>query len=138
MPKEQCYGVIVVYTGEEENLFLILNQTEGSWSFPKGHTEEGELPKETALRELNEEAGITEIDFLDAPLVHEEYLIENNSVLKCNDYFIGFVKDKNVVLQESEVVDHKWVNFYEAIATIQYPQRKEVLKKAKEYLDLIK
>lgn len=48
MPIEQCYGVIVVYKGEE-NLFLILQQhdepiSKGFWTFPKGHHEGSESP----------------------------------------------------------------------------------------------
>ena len=80
MPTEQCYGVIVVYKGEE-NLFLILQQhdepiSKGSWTFPKGHHEGSESPRETTLRELEEETGITNIEFLDIPLIYEKYEIK--------------------------------------------------------------
>ncbi len=141
IPKEQCYGVIVVYKSVE-NLFLILQQYDepifkGSWTFPKGHHEGNETPKETALRELEEETGITEIELLDLSLImHEEYKIikHEKQRLKVNDYFIGFVKDQKVKIQENEISAYKWASYEEAIKTFQYETRKETLKKAKEYL----
>lgn len=80
LPIEQCYGVIVVLKGEQ-NKFLMLEreETKNDWTFAKGHAEEGETPKETAMRELEEETGIKEIEILDLPLIHEEYEIVSHS-----------------------------------------------------------
>lgn len=139
MPTEQCYGVIVVYK-DIENLFLILQQKDkdGSWTFPKGHHEGTETAKQTALRELLEETQIKDIEFIDAPLIHEEYIIthtgQTEKVLKVNEYYIGFVKNKEVTIQKSEINTYKWATYTEALETLQYIARKETLKKAQEYL----
>lgn len=140
MRTEQAYGVIVVYKGEQ-NLFLLLKQSErrskGSWSFPKGHHEENETPKQTALREIKEETGIIEVEFLDTPLIHEEYkfaTFNKERYHKNVDYFIGVVKDKVVVIQESEIDMYKWATYEEALEILEYKERKETLKKAQEYL----
>ncbi len=77
LPIEQCYGFIVVLK-EEQNKFLILERVgtkDDDWSFAKGHTEEGETPIQTSLRELKEETGIKEIEIMDFPFIHEEYEI---------------------------------------------------------------
>ncbi|HWU24452.1 MAG TPA: NUDIX hydrolase [Candidatus Paceibacterota bacterium] len=37
----------------------------GMWLFPKGHPEEGETDEETARREIEEEAGVSDLEFLD-------------------------------------------------------------------------
>ena len=55
--RKSC-GVIPYRLREGEREYLILLQTNGSWSFPKGHMEPGETETETALRELREETDL--------------------------------------------------------------------------------
>lgn len=137
LPIEQCYGIIIVFK-ENENMFLLLErkETNNDWTFAKGHMKEGEVPKETAMRETEEETGIKEIEILDAPLIHEEYEINyiGEKRLKINDYFMGFVKDKEVKIQEDEIQSYKWVTYEEALNSFKYDRRKEVLKTAQKYL----
>ncbi len=47
-------GVVFNPDGE----VLLLQHASGSWVFPKGHIEPGEDPLETAVREIDEEAGV--------------------------------------------------------------------------------
>jgi len=144
LPIEQCYGVIVIYREEKENLFLVLqqdyNNTPSWWTFSKGHHEGTETPKKTALRELEEETGITEIELLDLPLIREEYIINRDGEkrLKVNEHFIGFVKDMKVKIQEEEISNYKWATYEEALELFTYSTRKETLKKAQEYLNMVK
>ena len=51
-------GVIPYRKTEEGIQYLLLMQTNGYWSFPKGHMEAFESEEETALRELQEETGL--------------------------------------------------------------------------------
>ena len=135
---EQCYGFILVLE-QDHNKFLILEQqgAKGDWTFPKGHHEKGESALETALRETKEESGIDNIRVLNKDLIHEEYEITINGEkrLKSNDYFIGSVKDKMVVIQTEEIQSYKWVSFEEALASFKYETRKKTLKEAKKYLE---
>lgn len=137
LPIEQCYGVIVFLMGEQ-NKFLLLErkETKDDWTFAKGHIEEGETPKETAIRELKEETGIKEIEILDLPLIHEEYEIFKNGEkrFKMNDYFIGFVKQNKVKIEEKEIQSYKWVSYKEAIDSFEYERRKRVLIEAQRYI----
>jgi tRNA nucleotidyltransferase (CCA-adding enzyme) len=137
MPKEQCYGVIVVL--KTENKFLILERegTKGDWTFAKGHTEEGETPLDTAMRELEEEAGIAEIEITNSPLIHEEYgiIVDGEKRIKMNDYFIGFVEKDDVIIEKSEIQSYKWATYEEAYNAFKYIPRKETIAKAQAYLD---
>ncbi len=56
-----------------EDRFLLLQQKDGHWSFPKGHIEEGEDSKTASMRELQEETGIADIKWLELPSVFEKY-----------------------------------------------------------------
>lgn len=41
--------------------FLMVQDARDRWTIPKGHVEEGENTKQTALREIKEETGLTDI-----------------------------------------------------------------------------
>jgi ADP-ribose pyrophosphatase YjhB (NUDIX family) len=40
---------------------LLIQDAKDRWTIPKGHVEEGEEPKQTAQREINEETGLKEM-----------------------------------------------------------------------------
>jgi 8-oxo-dGTP pyrophosphatase MutT (NUDIX family) len=103
--RKSC-GVIPYRIREEKREYLVLMQTNGSWSFPKGHMEPGETEIETALRELREETGLMAVG---DP--------ENTATL---EYPLHPYGRKQVVLflwevagetkpQETEILDYRWV-----------------------------
>ena len=62
---EKSCGVVLFREEKGEYLFLILHYPGGHWDLPKGHVEEGETEHETANRELLEETGIADLEFVD-------------------------------------------------------------------------
>lgn len=52
-------GVVISTRGD----VLIVNQNGDSWSLPKGHIDPGEDAKAAAIREIQEESGISELMF---------------------------------------------------------------------------
>ena len=58
---ETSCGVVLVNFGS----ILLLQYPQGHWDFPKGHVEETDVSNmATAARELNEETGIKDIEFV--------------------------------------------------------------------------
>ncbi|MCE9643671.1 NUDIX domain-containing protein [Candidatus Parcubacteria bacterium] len=53
-------GVVLNPQGE----VLVVNQKGVSWSLPKGHIDDGEDALTTAKREIHEESGVTELEFV--------------------------------------------------------------------------
>ena len=51
MKKEKSCGCIIIKDDE----VLLIKHNKGHWDFPKGHMEEGETEKQTAVREVKEE-----------------------------------------------------------------------------------
>ncbi len=67
MSRTLCAGVVLY----EPDSVLLVRHTEkaklptGSYGFPAGRVEEGEIPEDTAVRELGEETGlITSVEYL--------------------------------------------------------------------------
>jgi len=53
-------GIII----NEYTEVVIVNQNHDSWSLPKGHVEDNETILETAKREIYEETGLSDIEFI--------------------------------------------------------------------------
>jgi len=67
MPNESAVtvsaGGIVL---NQQGMVLVVSQGTGAttWSLPKGHIEAGEEPVAAAVREIEEESGLTQVDFV--------------------------------------------------------------------------
>lgn len=71
-PQIKACGVIV-FRDEPDLSFLLMQHTD-RWDLPKGHVDAGESELETALRELEEETGISASDIeLDTEFRHSEF-----------------------------------------------------------------
>jgi tRNA nucleotidyltransferase (CCA-adding enzyme) len=137
---DYSYGVIPVQkNGTIWKVFLI-NQIprQGNlfWTFPKGHPEEQETQKETALRELFEEAGIVPDQLSDEKTFTQEYsfTFEDTLINKKVVYYLGFVSTDVYVLQEDEVAEAGWYSFAEAQELLTHDIARELLTKVAVYL----
>ena len=104
--RKSC-GVIPFRKCSGQTEFLVLLQRNGSWSFPKGHMEAGESEPRTALRELQEEAGLRAV-LLPGKQVTIEYAVSPVSK-KQVVLLAGEVRGK-VIPQTSEIIDYRWVS----------------------------
>lgn len=137
MKEDKSYGVVTIYKGAED-LFLLLKQQDGHWSFPKGHPEGDEMPRESAMRELYEESGISDCEILNTPVFFEEYTFTDEDVPchKIVEYFVGISLTQNVLIQEKEISEYRWVTYEDALNLFNYPEPKRVLREVVEYLKL--
>lgn len=61
MKFEESTGGVILNNGR---IAIVLQKKSNSWSLPKGHIDEGESKIETAKREIYEETGLTELEFI--------------------------------------------------------------------------
>ena len=136
MKKDYAYGVIVFYVENSSVYYLILKQIQGHWSFPKGHAEDGESGLETAKRELQEETGISNIELISGEVqVKDEYVIDKKRpVHKVVEFFIGEAESKDIIMQDGEIFDHKWVTAEEGENVFTYESSKRLLKSANDII----
>lgn len=133
MSKEKSCGAIICHKHEGKiQILLLKHRLGGHWSFPKGHMEQGETERETALREIWEETGLN-IRLLDNFREKVSYS-PKPGVDKDVVYFLAYAEDPHTTMQEEEVSDIRWVKLSEAHKFITYHNDKMLLRQAKRYI----
>jgi len=115
--------------------YLILNYSYGHWDFPKGNIEIGESELDTIKREIMEETGITDINFIDdfRQQISYRYKKKFKLVNKLVIYYIVETKSNKVVLS-FEHVNFVWLNYNDALNRLSFDNSKKILKNANEFL----
>lgn len=131
--ERSCGAVVLDETENEKKILLIKNKRSAHWGFPKGHIEEGESEKETAIRETKEETGI-DIDIVDGFSCKSEYTIQGK-VEKAVVIFLAKAKSNRVVKQDEEIDEYVWVDYNAALRMLKFENDRNILIKAKEYID---
>ena len=135
MIEETSAGIVLFRKENSKILFLLLNYPSGHWDFVKGKMEEGETIHQTAIRETREETGITDIDFIKGFKENIEYSFkfDGDIVQKEVVFFLAKTNTKKIELSY-EHLDYVWLDFTNALNKITYDNAKNVLTKAKNYL----
>lgn len=116
--------------------YLLLHHTLGHWDFPKGNIEADEDAMQAARREIYEETGIKEIEFAKSFKEKIEYYYKRSDrlVRKRVTFYIAKTKTRQVTLS-SEHDGYAWKDYEAAIQHLTFVNAKNVLKRAKVYLD---
>ena len=133
MKLDRSYGMIPLKKIEGQwYTLMIKHQRSAFWGFPKGHANEGELPFETALRELFEETGLVVKNKLkDEPLTENyQFRAHGGWVDKTVEYYIVEVEEGDVVLQHIEVEESCWLPLKEAELKATFEQAKAICREA--------
>jgi 8-oxo-dGTP pyrophosphatase MutT (NUDIX family) len=117
---------------KSENSFLFIKRN-GLWDIPKGKIEKKETPEIAAIREIQEECGITgeliiRIKIIDT---YHTYKFKNKSVLKKTHwYYLDYFGDKSTKPQlEEGITEIQWLplNRFSIIESTTYPSIRDVL-----------
>lgn len=113
----------------EKRRFLIVSSSSGEhWVLPKGHLEEGETPEETALRELEEEAGV--LGEILRPLT-----IENHYKKSGKEVVIQYFLVRGVgTVKPMEKRKVRWLAKKTALELLSFEDARSVLQSASDFL----
>ncbi|MCX7778947.1 MAG: NUDIX domain-containing protein [Patescibacteria group bacterium] len=143
MKKIRSAGAVVFRQEKGEILFLLIcygTKEKFWWDFPRGQIETGEDEKETVRREIFEETGIKNLEFI--PGFREKYQYyfrgyrpeeKKQLVFKENTIYLTRTKTKKIKLS-FEHHDFAWLSYENALEKLTFKNSKEILQKAYRYL----
>ena len=132
MLEERSAGTILYRESPLGKMYLLLNYPSGHWDFVKGNIEKGETFKQTVVREVREETGIADIDFVDGfeDKVEYHYQRDGEVIHKEVVFYLARTKTNDVILSH-EHQDFTWLNFDDALKKLTYKTAKQLFKKVK-------
>lgn len=130
-----CGAVLYTGTPGSERFLLLRNRKHGTWGFPKGHVDKGEMPIEAALREVEEETSIKNLQLNESFRQTITYpVVEKNQTFEKHvTYFLCKVKDKSVKIS-NEHDRSLWTDADDAERVLQHENLRGVLRAALQHL----
>jgi 8-oxo-dGTP pyrophosphatase MutT (NUDIX family) len=134
MIEERSAGAIIFRRDKDDKkkiYYLLLKYGSSHWGFAKGNIEENEKPKETTIREIEEETGLNDIKLVNdfSELIEYYYYRDGSKIHKTVQFFLGKTDSKDVKISY-EHEDYKWVPLNEAINLLSFKNSQKILKKA--------
>ena len=129
-------GVVFIRDGEVK--MLLIKDHNSKWALPKGLVEKSESNEEAALREVNEETGLTGIRIIKyAGEISYFFVFEGEKIFKTVYFFLIESKTKETK-PEREIKDAQWFSPKESLEKIGYKNTKEILENAIKMLENLK
>jgi 8-oxo-dGTP pyrophosphatase MutT (NUDIX family) len=137
MPVEATSAGAILYRGRgPEREYLLLKSRPGDWEFPKGGVEGEEELQQTAIREVEEEAGIADFRLIDGFREDYNYVFQANgdTIHKTVHLFIARSFETSAELSH-EHRDHQWRDYEQAVNTVTQEGPREILEDAHSFLN---
>jgi len=148
---DRSWGAVVV--DNEQKVLLVQHSSGRHWDHPKGHSNPGETPSETAIREIREE-GDVDVTLINGFQIRETWNLPDGR-RKEVVYYLGRktgaakenrIRDTGMSMStavrerednppdKEEILGRVWLSYQEALEKITYEAGKRVLREAVEYL----
>ncbi len=120
----------LVQNEEGKWLFIFRN---GKWDLPKGKIEKGEKIRTAAIREVEEECGVSKLQIVkELPSTYHTYFMEEKQVLKRTYWFEMTCADTSALVPQVEegITDVQWLakSEFKKVKTNTYESILDVLK----------
>lgn len=127
---ERSAGGVVLRRIEGEIRVLLIRDRFRKWGLPKGHVEPGEDDIRAALREVEEETGLSAlIPGPEVTTIDWTFCIDGRRVHKyCSFFLIGSPAGDPVPEESEGITDCRWVALPQALEQISYENTRQVLE----------
>ena len=128
-------GIVFRLTKDKKDIeVLLIQDSKNRWTIPKGHIEPGETAKQTAIREIGEEAGLNRIQVLSwLGKIHFKYRRIDKLVLMTTQiYLVRSLDTTERPTKEKWMNGIKWFSFQDAINVIEYEDIEKLMLIAKK------
>lgn len=133
MIEERSAGAVLFSETDSGKNFLLLNYPSGHWDFVKGNIEEEETLKQTVVREISEETGIIDVEFIDGFEEKIEYHYQRNGDLVHKEVVFFLAKTKTIDVKISyEHIGFVWLSFDDTLKKLTYENARNIMDKIKK------
>lgn len=128
-------GIIFRMTEDQKDIeILLIQDSKGRWTIPKGHIEPGETAKVTARREIEEETGLRNFSVLTwLGKIHFKYRRADKLVLMTTQiYLVQALDAREMPTGEKWMKGIAWFPFTKALDLIEYEDIEKLMLIAKK------
>jgi diadenosine hexaphosphate hydrolase (ATP-forming) len=128
-------GIVFRLTRDSKDIeILLIQDSKNRWTIPKGHIEQGETAKQTAIREIGEEAGLQHIQVLSwLGKIHFKYRRMDRLVLMTTQvYLVRAIDNSETPTKEKWMNGIRWFRFNDALEAIEYEDIEKLMLIAKK------
>jgi 8-oxo-dGTP pyrophosphatase MutT (NUDIX family) len=128
--REKSCGA-VVFLKNTEVKYLLLHYEAGHWDFVKGNVEPNESEKDTVIRELQEETGIADAQFIEGFKEKIEYFYRRQGATIHKEAIFFLIETHTEKVELSyEHVGYTWLDYQSAMKRLTFKNAKDALQKA--------
>ena len=135
--EERSAGGVVYRMDGGRALFLLIRDSYRNWGFPKGHLETEERPELAALREVQEETGLTDLALRGEIETIDWYFRFRGRLIHkvCHFYLMESATADTNPQREEGITACRWATVADAMQCISYANARGVLERAAAMVD---
>jgi 8-oxo-dGTP pyrophosphatase MutT (NUDIX family) len=126
-------GVVFRLEGGQPR-FLLIRDSYSNWGFPKGHLERDEPPHLAAVREVQEETGLDDVETRGSIETIDWYFRFRGRLIHkvCHFFLMESASERTSPQRAEGITACRWVSYEDAAELISYANARQVLKRAHE------